>query len=161
MLACHRLFSDCGELNRSKILRCASSCFTHPDQLANTVRKRILCALATRDYSNARAIFHQMSEIGKEEQLTRYLAFKVAVRSGDREFAADCLESLSKRAEKDATLLYACVLESLQTGDRDQAILALQKVLKKYNYGAPPGVNIAALLRYVHDQLLSQEEALI
>lgn len=49
---------------------------------------------------------------------------------------------------KDATILYACVLEAQSAGDRRQTINALEKVLDKYDYSAPEGVHLPALLRY-------------
>ena len=41
------------------------------------------------------------------------------------------------------------MLEAQHTGQRAQAISAMQLVLDKYNYESPPGVNLPALLRYV------------
>ena len=60
----------------------------------------------------------------------------------------ECLEAISSGSVKDGTLLYACVLEAQQTGQREQAISAMLRVLDKYNYGSPPGINLPALLRY-------------
>ena len=53
-----------------------------------------------------------------------------------------------QHSTKDDTLLYACVLEAQQAGDKRQAVIALQKVLEKYGYGTPAGVHLPALLRY-------------
>jgi hypothetical protein len=44
-------------------------------------------------------------------------------------------------------MLYACVLEAQQTGDKREAVAALQKVLEKYDYKAPKGIHLPALLR--------------
>jgi hypothetical protein len=54
-----------------------------------------------------------------------------------------CRQSL-----KDATLLYACVLEAQKAGNKRQAIIALGKVLDKYEFNAPAGIHLPALLRY-------------
>ena len=59
----------------------------------------------------------------------------------------ECLKAISSGSAKDGTLLYACVLEAQQIGQREQAISAMLSVLDKYNYGSPPGVNLPALLR--------------
>lgn len=56
---------------------------------------------------------------------------------------------MCRKSSKDATLLYACVLEAQSAGDKRQTIIALQKVLNKYDYNAPPGVHLPALLRQV------------
>jgi hypothetical protein len=61
--------------------------------------------------------------------------------------AVECLDLVCQQSTKDATLLYACVLDAQQCGDKRQAVVALQKVLEKYDYGAPTGVNLPALLR--------------
>ena len=61
--------------------------------------------------------------------------------------AAECLDLVCRQSSKDATLLYACVLEAQSAGDKRQAIIALEKVLEKYNYSAPAGIHLPALLR--------------
>ncbi|KAF2090252.1 SPO22-domain-containing protein [Saccharata proteae CBS 121410] len=126
----HRLFERSGELNQAKISR-----------------KIILCALSRQDYALARSTFFDMTEQGQAAADTRYLLYKVAIREGDLEFATECLDIVCKQSSKDATLLYACVLEAQQVGDKRQAAVALQKVLQKYEYGAPQGVHLPALLR--------------
>jgi hypothetical protein len=107
-----------------------------------------------------------MSDTGREEPITRYLMYKVALNSGDHDLgkacsacsyalapgltdnpAAECLESVCRQSSKDATLLYACVLEAQNFGNRREAILALEKVLDKYDYSAPTGIHLPALLR--------------
>lgn len=138
-LAIHQVFEKSGEMNRSKI-----------------ARKIILCALARQDLATAREAFFQMSETGKVVPMTRYLMYKVAMREGDADFAAECLDLVSKHSLKDATLLYACVLEAQQHGNRRQAVLALQKVLDKYEYAAPQGVHLPALLRCAARLLMTE-----
>lgn len=61
--------------------------------------------------------------------------------------AADCLDVVCRNSSKDATLLYACVMEAQSVGDKRQAINALERVLDKYDYTAPAGVHLPALLR--------------
>ena len=61
--------------------------------------------------------------------------------------AMECLDRICKTSTKDATLLYACVLEAQRAGDRVQSLAAMQKVLDKYDYSAPSGVHLPALLR--------------
>ena len=60
---------------------------------------------------------------------------------------AECLDIVCCQASKDATLLYACVLEAQNKGDKQQTLLALQKVLQKYDHSAPAGIHLPALLR--------------
>jgi hypothetical protein len=61
--------------------------------------------------------------------------------------AAECLDVVCRSSAKDATLLYACVMEAQSIGDKRQAINALERVLDKYDYAAPAGIHLPALLR--------------
>jgi hypothetical protein len=71
-----------------------------------------------------------MSEASQNEPLTRFLMYKVALRSEDADLAADCLQIISS-SSKDPTLLYACVLDAQQVGNRPFALAALQLVLER------------------------------
>ncbi|MCJ1472157.1 hypothetical protein MMC13_000804 [Lambiella insularis] len=128
-LSLHEVFDTTGELNVGKIQR-----------------KLILCTLATSDYAMVKTTYSTMSDMAQIAQETQYLMYKVGLRSGDSELGR-CLEAIYKNSAKDATLLYACVLEAQHNGQREQAISALQHVLDKYDYESPPGVNLPALLR--------------
>ncbi|MCJ1432892.1 hypothetical protein MMC27_002250 [Xylographa pallens] len=141
-LALHETFDNSGDMNVGKIQR-----------------KIIICNLATSDYATARNIYSGMSDIVQGADETRYLMYKVALRSGDTELAVECLEAISSGSTRDGTLLYACVLEAQQTGQREQAISAMLRVLDKYNYGSPPGVNLAALLRCTARLLMQEIES--
>lgn len=150
-LSLHRLFENCGDMNKSKISR-----------------KLIMCVLSMQKVDMAREVYYQMSEGGKSNPLTRFLMYKVALQSRDTDFAAESLNIICKASSKDVTLLYACVVEAQTVGDRQQAALALQKVLSQYNYNAPKGVNLPALLRcmirlvmsHIHDDEPPTEQAL-
>ena len=132
-------------------------------RLSPNSRKLIVCKLASSDYQSVRSICSEMSLKVKDSIETRYLLYKVGVRNRDIELgkdikcveivwltpkATECLESIAKGSSSDATVLYACVLEAQETDQQDQAIMALQAVLKKYHYCVPPGVHLPALLRY-------------
>jgi hypothetical protein len=104
-----------------------------------------------------------MSDSGKDEPVTRYLMYKVGLGSEDMDLsehlalcgcssilttiAAECLDHICRNSAKNATLLYACVMEAQSIGDKKQAINALERVLEKYDYTAPAGIHLAALLR--------------
>jgi len=129
-IALHKSFDKSGELNLGKIQR-----------------KLLLCSLATSDFAEARTVYSEMSTSAQTAQETQYLMYKVGLRSGDADLAKECLENIYQQSAKDATLLYACVLEAQHTGQKAQALDAMQLVLEKYNYSSPPGVNLPALLR--------------
>ncbi|KAF2199170.1 SPO22-domain-containing protein [Delitschia confertaspora ATCC 74209] len=129
-LSLHLLFEKAGELNKAKI-----------------ARKMILCATARRDEAAAREAFSKMSDAGKNDPTTRYLMYKLAINNNDYDLAAECLDQVFRHSSKDATLLYACVLEAQSAGDKHLAIQALENVLVKYEQSATPGVHLPAILR--------------
>lgn len=140
-LAMHQLFAQSGEMN-----------------LAKAGRKLLLCALARQDVAGAREHFQTMSKAAKNEPLTRYLMFKVALRGDDPELAAESLEKVYASSAKDATLLYACAMDAQQVGNKEQALAALQLVLQKHDYSVPDGVHLPALLRCTIRLMASQIE---
>ncbi|KAK7533968.1 meiosis protein SPO22/ZIP4 like-domain-containing protein [Phyllosticta citribraziliensis] len=140
-LALHPIFAKSGEQNRAKI-----------------ARKTIMCATARQDWAVAREIFFQMSGAGRKEPLTRFLMYKVALRDHDRAFAAECLDVVCSQSETDATILYACVMDAQVADDKQSTILALQRILEKYDYEPPPGVHLPALLRCTARMLVNELE---
>ncbi|KFZ02357.1 hypothetical protein V500_00246 [Pseudogymnoascus sp. VKM F-4518 (FW-2643)] len=141
-LAMQRVFDQAGDLNKAKI-----------------VRKLLLCALGRGDISDARGIIGQIPESSKDDAMTRFLMFKIAIRTNELELASACLEKVYDAATDDPTILYACVIDAQQVGDRSLAIAALQLVLQKYEYNAPSSVNFPALLRCMIRLILSQLES--
>ncbi|KAA6414480.1 MAG: hypothetical protein FRX48_01229 [Lasallia pustulata] len=141
LLALHKILGNAGDLNNGKIQR-----------------KLILCAMGRQDPLKAREIYAQMSEMNQHDHLTQYLLYKVALRCGDTELAEECLTAVSNASSKDATLLYACVLEAQTSGNKVQATAAMQAVLEKYQYGAPSGVYLPALLRCTIRLLIHEME---
>ncbi|KAL1391665.1 meiosis protein SPO22/ZIP4 like-domain-containing protein [Phyllosticta capitalensis] len=140
-LALHPVFAKSGEQNQAKI-----------------ARKSILCAIARRDWTTARETFFQMSESGRKEPLTRLLMYKVALQEHDQPFAAECLDVVCSQSGADATILYACVMDAQGAEDKQSTILALQKVLEKYDYSPPSGVHLPALLRCTARMLVNEIE---
>lgn len=129
-LSLHGIFNSSGGLN-----------------IARLQRKLILCALSVSNQAKAKEVYSQMSPSNKKDPSTVYLLYKVALRCRDSELATECIDSICTASTKDATLLYACVREAQQTGDRLQIIKSLQRVLEKYNYNAPNEIHLPALLR--------------
>ena len=73
--------------------------------------------------------------------------YKIAIRCDEPDFAAECLQIISSSSSKDPKLLYACVLDAQQTGDKPQTLAALQLVLERFSYGAPSSIHLPSLLR--------------
>jgi hypothetical protein len=109
-------------------------------------RKLLLCAIAKQDFSRARDVFGLMPDLAKNEPITRFLMYKIAIRCNEFDLAAQCLQIVSRSSTTDVTLLYACVLDAQQVGNRAQAVDALQLVLEKHGHTSDT-VNVTALLR--------------
>lgn len=88
-----------------------------------------------------------MSTVAQNEPMTRFLMFKIALRSGEVELASDSLHIISSSSTKDSTLLYACCLDAREVGNKDVLLAALQLVLEKYDYGATTTIHLPSLLR--------------
>ncbi|KAK2625835.1 hypothetical protein QTJ16_005147 [Diplocarpon rosae] len=137
-LALHQIFSKSGELNMGRISR-----------------KLLLCALARMDIGSAREIFSAMPDTAKSEPMSRFLMYKIAVRCRETHLAAECLQFIGSASTKDPKLLYACVLEAQQAGDRVQTLAALQLVLEKCGYESP-SINLPSLLRLTMTLMVQQ-----
>ena len=95
--------------------------------------------------------YGSMSDTAKNERMTRFLMYKIAMRHEHLEFAAECLEVVSRSNScgdvPDPTLLYACVLDAQQVGNKQQALKALQIVVKKFGNTTASTVHLPSLLR--------------
>lgn len=134
----HRAFDGAGPSNKAKI-----------------ARKAIASALDRNDLNFAREVFFEIPTATQNESITRYLAFKVAVRSNDHQLAIDSLNIVTKNASTDPKYLYACVLEAQQSENRCLALAALQSLLDKQ----PPGTYFPSLLRCTARLLFSELES--
>ena len=121
-------------------------------------RKLMLCALSQAEHTKCREVYNEMSSATQNEPISLYILYKLALKTQNLETATECLDSICEASVKDATILYACVLEAQKTGDQAQTLVALQKVLKKHEYSAPEGVHLPALLRCTARLLIKQIE---
>ncbi|TGO66305.1 hypothetical protein BOTNAR_0064g00120 [Botryotinia narcissicola] len=140
-LAIHGLFKIPGEANMAKISR-----------------KLLLCSLNRGDINSARNIFVAMSESAREEPLTRFLMYKIAIRSEEVEMAAECLEKVASCSE-DSSLLFACVLDAQQVGNKKHVLDALWLVLDKCGYGAQENVRLPSIIRMIIVLLIGMIDA--
>ncbi len=141
-LALHKVFEDSGDLNKAKISR-----------------KLLVIALQRHDISDVHNLIADIPESAREDPNTQFLLFKVALRTDQSGLAVQALDKVYTHAKKDATLLYACVLDAQQNGDRQITMKSLQMVLEKYEYSAPDGVHLPALLRCTIRLVLAQVDA--
>ncbi|KAI0125122.1 meiosis protein SPO22/ZIP4 like-domain-containing protein [Xylariales sp. AK1849] len=129
-LAMHSVLEQCGPINVAKI-----------------IRKLLLCALEKNELDSAKEMFGSMSESTKTQPMTIYLAYKLALRSGDRELASQLIETVSASAPKDPKFLYACCIDAQESGDKLCALEALKQLAEKHQWSKPGPVHMPALLR--------------
>jgi hypothetical protein len=116
-------------------------------QNADYTRRLLLCTLPKRDIHLAKSIYSNMSVSARNDPLTQFLMFKTAMRTEDLELAGESLSNISKAPSVEPNLLYACVLEAQQAGNRYFSLKALELVLGKYGNETPAEVHLPALLR--------------
>lgn len=133
-----------------------------PLNIAKLQRKLLLCAIARNDLDSARSIYYSIPEGTQKDPNTQYLMYKVSVRSGDREMAAECLGAIARASPKQLVFLYACVADGQRSGDKLIAVDALKKLADIYDFEHPGQVHLPALLRctvmLLHTILESGEE---
>ena len=132
-LSLHPIFRQSGSSNTGKLQR-----------------KLMLCALNGAEPLRARETYLEMSSAIQSESTSQYLLYKSALRTQDMDTATECLEKICKNSTNDATILYACV------GDLAQSSLTLQKLLQKFDYDVPAGLNLPAILRCAARLLFQQ-----
>ncbi|EMC95490.1 hypothetical protein BAUCODRAFT_123922 [Baudoinia panamericana UAMH 10762] len=137
-LLSHSLFDSAGQVNKARI-----------------GRKAISAALARNDANAAREAFFQLPAALQCESLTRFLLFKAALLDGDHELAYECLDIITKHADRDPSCLYACVLAAQQSNMRRLAVAAMQRLIGKQ----PTGVHLPSLLRCTARLLIGEIEA--
>lgn len=144
-LALHPIFEKSGGLNMARISR--SVTYVLAMEIIDTIRRKLLlCALARTDLGSAREIFSSMPDTAKNEPMSRFLMYKIALRCQDIDMAAENLHFIGSASTKDPKLLYACALDAQKVGDRVQTLAALQLVLERCGY-EPSSINLASLLR--------------
>jgi hypothetical protein len=107
----------------------------------------MLCALGTNDLEKAREVFHRLPEAAQNETLTRYLMYKVAVRCAERELATECLGIVARESKQDQNLLYACVLDAQEAGDKRCAVEALKVLILRHEHHRASDIHVPALFR--------------
>lgn len=142
-LALHQLFASGGEANAGKF-----------------GRKRILCALKLNDAEKAKDAYHSMPKGPQEDVLTGYLMFKVSLLSWDHELGCQSIANLSKASDmaRSRDVLFACVREAQQFGDRLCTLAALKAVADSWAVGGLASDSLPAILRCTIRLMLVAEE---
>lgn len=112
-------------------------------------RKRILCALKLNDAERAKDAYHNMPPGPQADVLTGYLMFRVSLLSWDHELGSQSIAHLSKASDtaRGRDILYACVREAQQFGDRLCTLAALRAVADSWAVGGLASDSLPAILR--------------
>jgi hypothetical protein len=135
----HPLFVSVGASNKARISR-----------------KLMVTTLGRGDLDAARAAFYDLPASSQNEGMTRYLAYKLALKSNDMRLAGECLASLVKHVDKEPRYLYACVMEAQQSGNRAMTVAAFQALVDQPSNG----IQLPALLRCTVKLLIEELETL-
>ncbi|KAL7943849.1 meiosis protein SPO22/ZIP4 like domain-containing protein [Trichoderma barbatum] len=132
LIALHRIFISSGEANHGKFSR-----------------KLVICALGVNDAEKARRILHSMSENTQNHILTRYLAFRVSLIDWDHDLGFESIRHLSKLSDSSQgrDVLYACIREAQQVGDKLCTLAALQAIMDSWKTDQATPSNLTSILR--------------
>lgn len=127
----HRIFASAGEAGVGKL-----------------ERQLISYHLLVSNTGLAQQMLEQMSFLQKNNRLSRYLAYCVAIRAGNDTDAQSCLNTIANGQGENNQLLLACVGESIKYGKPlDTARLALRIVERKMQ-DSSMNADLGALLKY-------------
>lgn len=85
----------------------------------------------------------------KNQPMTLYLAYKLALRNQDVAMATEYIEKLGKSASQDPKYLYACCLEAQNYSAKICTLTALKLLAEKYHFIKDSELHFPALLRSI------------
>lgn len=94
-----------------------------------------MAAIELKDAEKAKGTFESMPETTQNEISTQYLMFKVSLIDWDHQLGYQCLMNISRRSNEAQSqdMLYACIKEAQQAGDRICTLSALKAVAEGCN----------------------------
>lgn len=112
-------------------------------------RRLIRCAIFCEDVDAARAALHAIPEAIRDEPLTRYLMFKVALMSWDHELGRQCIEYLGRMPDKSQCqdIIYACIRDAQNAGDRLMTLETLKAAIQTFKMEGPSTTNLPSIFR--------------
>ncbi|KEF51820.1 uncharacterized protein A1O9_12157, partial [Exophiala aquamarina CBS 119918] len=137
-IALHQMFSDAGDHNIGKL-----------------ERKLIQCFIDISDNDAALGIFQHMPASRRNQPLSRFLWYSLALRRQDDSSVQSALGALASAHDEQNRLLFAAVSEAMKYGTKRQGAQLLQRILDKYNDMESPVFDRPSLLRCSARLLLS------
>jgi len=136
-LGLHPLFELAGEINIGKL-----------------ERKLVCYHLLVSNLSVAHRMLEDMSFVRRNNGNSRYLAYCVAVRSGNEAEAQSCLNTIINGQGEDDQLLFACAGESIQYGEPIDVARVLQRIFDKHYQSPGPSIDLGVLLKCTAQSLM-------
>ena len=90
-----------------------------------------------------------MAPCAQNDVLTRYLMFKVALKTWDTQLGIECIQHLSEATEtqRSQDMMYACIREAQQASHQLCTIAALKAVAQTWHAGRPGASCLTSILR--------------
>lgn len=108
-----------------------------------------MCAINCGDVDTAKSAFEAMPTLVQDDPLTRYLMFKVSLLGWDHDLGGECIDHLCKCSDKEKSqdILYACVREAQQVGDKLCTLTALKAVVEKCSSETDSRAHLPSVMR--------------
>lgn len=133
----HCIFEAVGENNNGKLQR------------------QLICYhLLVSNVALAQQLLEQMSFTQRNNRTSRYLAYCVAIRSGDETNAQSCLNTIANGSGENGQLLLACIGETIKHGKALDTARLLQRLIDKHSQNILLDIQFGALLQYTTKTLL-------
>lgn len=136
-LGLHPLFELSGEINTGKLKR-----------------QLVSYHLLVSNLDVARRMLEDMSFVQQNNGNSRYLAYCVAVRSGNDIESQSCLNTITNGQDENDQLLFACTGESIKYGKPFDTARLLQRIFDKHCQSSCPPVDLGALLQCIARNLM-------
>lgn len=115
--------------------------------LGKLARQLISYNLLISNLGAARQLVDRMSFIQRNNKYSRFLAYCIAIRTGCREDAQSCLNTITNTHGQNDQLLLACVGESIQHGQPFDTVRLLQRISENH-LQTPSSLDVRTLLKY-------------
>lgn len=114
-------------------------------------RKLIICATRRGDMDTVKGTFQSMSETVQNDPMTRFLMFKASLESWDHELGRESINYLAKGSVdgRSQDMLYACMREAQNVGDRICTLVALKAVVDTFEFSPSTAAGFLSLLRCI------------
>ena len=109
-------------------------------------RKLLSCCIENNDLDTAKSTYVDMSELTRDEPMTKYLIYKLSIKADDLDMATECLRGISVSADK-LKILYSCILHARHEKAPRFMVQAMKRLADAMNHDPSSQVHAPALFR--------------